>query len=137
MRPSRSTIRRVAAGIAGVMALIYFGIGLGVLDVGGSSGDTSFLIVFGAMAGGAFLLGAILLFWSDRRWLWILGVAFQVFVYVAYVNVSKQRTPPFEVWGITLRIIELPLLGALVYLAARSPRRTPGPRVSGEQRLRV
>jgi hypothetical protein len=134
MPPTRRTIRSVAAVIAAGMAFIYFGIGLGLLDIGGSAADRTFLFAFGALAGGAFLLGAILLFWSDRRWVWILGVAFQVFVYWAYVDVSKQRTPPFEVWGITLRIIQFPLLGALVYLAARAPQGTPARRAPGERR---
>jgi hypothetical protein len=64
-------------------------------------------------------------------------VAFQVFVYWAYFNVSKQRTPPFEVWGITLRIIQLPLLGALVYLAARVPQRVPAQSALGEEQHRA
>ncbi len=133
MRPTRRAIRSVAAVIAAVMALIYFGIGLGALDIGAPGGDRTFLIAFGAMAGGAFLLGAVLLLGSDRRWLWALGVAFQLFVYLAYVNVSKQRTPPFEVWGMTLRVIQVPLLGALVYLAARAPQHTRALRGSGER----
>jgi hypothetical protein len=123
MPPTRRTIRSAAAAIATAMAILYLLIGIGVLDVGGSSADRQFLIVFGLLAGSAFLLGALLLVRFDRRWLWIAGVAFQVFVYWAYVDVSKNRTPPYEVWGITLRIIQLPLLAALVYLAARDPRR--------------
>ncbi len=134
MRPTRRAIRSVAAVIAGAMALIYFGIGLGILDIGPSGDDTDFLIAFGAMAGSAFLLGAILLLWTDRRWVWVLGVAFQLFVYVGYVNVSAQRTPPFEVWGITLRVIQLPLLAALGYLAVRAPERTTTGRTLGDFR---
>ncbi len=130
MRTARRAIRLAGAAVASVMALIYFGIGLGVLDLGGSGSDRTFLLAFGAMAGGAFLLGAILLVRSDRRWVWILGVVFQVFVYWAYIDVSKQRTPPFEVWGVTLRIIQVPLLGALVYLAARAPQHAPARRGS-------
>jgi hypothetical protein len=45
-----------------------------------------------------------------------------VFVYWAYVDVSRTRTPPFETWGITLRFVQLPLLVALGYLAVRGPR---------------
>jgi len=124
MRPNRRTIRYAAAAIATVMALIYLGIGLGVLDIGGSAAEKPFLIVFGGLAGGSFLLGALLLVRFDRRWLWIVGVMFMVFVYWAYVDVSKTRTPPYELWGITLRIIQLPLLAALIYLAVRPPQRT-------------
>jgi len=81
MRPTRRTIRSAAAAIAAAMAILYLLIGLGVLDVGGTSADRQFLIVFGLLAGGAFLLGALLLVHFDRRWLWIAGVLFQVFVY--------------------------------------------------------
>ena len=122
MRMSRRTIRYAAAAVAAVMAAIYVLIGTGVLNVGGTDADKTFLWVFGALAGGAFLLGAILLMAVDRRWVWIAGLLFQVFVYWAYVDVSKTRTPPFETWGITLRIIQLPLLVALGYLAIRGPR---------------
>lgn len=122
MRMSRRTIRYAAAAVAVVMAAIYLLIGIGVLDVGGTDADKSILWVFGAMAGCAFLLGAILLVAVDQRWVWIAGLLFQVFVYWAYVDVSKTRTPPFETWGITLRIIELPLLVALGYLAIRGAR---------------
>jgi hypothetical protein len=122
VRMSRRTIRHAAAAVAAVMAVIYVLIAIGVLDVGGTDADKTFLWVFGAMAGGAFLLGAILLVTIDRRWVWIAGLLFQVFVYWAYVDVSKTRTPPFETWGITLRIIQLPLLVALGYLAIRGAR---------------
>ena len=116
---NRRTIRFAAAVFAGAMAAIYFLIGLGVLTVvEGQSTDAS-LLGFGAMAGSAFLLGAVLLLATDRRWLWILGALLQIFVVVGYVTVAADRTPAFEVWGITLRIIQVPLFGALVYLALR------------------
>jgi hypothetical protein len=116
---NRRTVRRAAAALAGAMAAIYFLIGLGVLTVvEGQSTDTS-LLGFGAMAGSAFLLGAVLLLATDRRWLWILGALLQLFVVGGYVMVAADRTPAFEVWGITLRIIQVPLFAALVYLALR------------------
>lgn len=127
MTVNRRTVRFVAAVVAAAMAAIYFLIGLGVLDVGGSAGDRAGLLAFGAIAGGAFLLGAALLVAFDRRWLWITGALFQVFVYWAYFDVAKSRTPAFETWGITLRIIRLPLLAALVYLALRPAEPSVGP----------
>ncbi len=60
-----------------------------------------------------------LFWWSMVRSLWIAGAVFQVFVYFAYFNVAPQRDPPFEVWGITLRIIQIPLLLAVAWLALR------------------
>lgn len=138
MRVRRRQVRNIAAAIATAMACIYFGIGLGLLDVGGSATDQAFLIVFGGLAGSAFLFGAVLLARSDRRWLWILGAVFQVFVFWAYFDIAKTRTPPFEVWGIALRIIQIPLLIALIYLAVRpvarpSPLTPVSPAPSGRQ----
>ena len=119
MMLSRTTIRHAGAVVAAVMAVIYFLIGAGVLQVVNPNEDPGFLFVFGAMAGGAFLLGALLLMRFDRRWLWMLGAAFQVFVYWGYFAVAPDRTPAFEPWGITLRVVQVPLLIALLYLAVR------------------
>ena len=119
MMLSRTTIRHAGAVVAAVMAVIYFLIGAGVLQVVTPNEDPGFLFVFGAMAGGAFLLGALLLMRFDRRWLWMLGAAFQVFVYWGYFAVAPDRTPAFEPWGITLRVVQVPLLIALLYLAVR------------------
>jgi hypothetical protein len=116
----RRQVRYLAAIAAGAMASIYFLIGLGVLQVvdPGSAADAGTdMFVFGALAGAAFLLGAVLLLAFDRRALWIVGAIFQVLVFVMYVVVSQQRTPAFEVWGIALRIVQVPLFAALVYLA--------------------
>ena len=131
MTVHRRTVRYVAAALAAAMAVIYFLIGLGVLDIGGSGDQRAGLLVFGALAGSAFLLGAILLVRFDKRWLSITGALFQVFVYWAYIDVSRSRTPPFETWGIVLRIIELPLLVALVYLAVRPAEPSVGTRPVG------
>jgi hypothetical protein len=119
MHLTRRHVRYAGAALAATMALIYVGIGAGILDVGGGPDDRAFLWVFGALAGGAFLLGAILLLRFDRRWLWVLGLVFGLFVFWAYIDVSKTRTPPFETWGIVLRIVQVPLLAVLAYLAVR------------------
>jgi 4-amino-4-deoxy-L-arabinose transferase-like glycosyltransferase len=62
-----------------------------------------------------------LLAFADRRWLWVLATVFQLFVYVIYVAASGGRDPHFELWGISLRVIQLPLLAALIYLSWRAP----------------
>jgi peptidoglycan/LPS O-acetylase OafA/YrhL len=104
------------------MAVIYLLIGLGILDIGGSaSGETVDLALFGFAAGIAYLVLALLLMFTDRRWLWILAALLMLWVYVIYVSTSGGREPPFEVWGIALRVIQLPLLAALIYLSWNSP----------------
>jgi hypothetical protein len=74
------------------------------------------LIVFGVLAGGAFLLGAVLLMRFDRRVLWMVGAAFQAFAIAAYFNVAPQRVPPYEVWGLSLKVAQAVLLVALLFL---------------------
>lgn len=118
----RREVRLGAAALATAMAVIYFLIGLGVLKVVDVvDGDTSMLF-FGLPAGVVFLVGAVLLVTQDRRVLWAVGLALQVFVVWGYIAVAPSRTPPYEVWGIMLRIIQVPLILALVYLALRPPR---------------
>jgi 4-amino-4-deoxy-L-arabinose transferase-like glycosyltransferase len=124
MHIERRTVRLTAATASAAMALIYFLIGLGVLSIGGSSsGETVDLAMFGYSAGLAFLILAALLFLTDRRWLWVLAALFQIWVYVIYFAVAPGREPPFELWGITLRVIQLVLLAGLLYLSWKAPAR--------------
>jgi hypothetical protein len=122
----RRDVRFAAAALSAATALLYFGIGAGVLRiVDKTTADTPDLFVFGAASGAAFVLGAILLLALDHRGLWLLGAIFQVGVIVMYVAVSPQRTPPFEPWGILIKILQVAILAALVYLVVRQPvRRT-------------
>lgn len=121
---SRRTIRLIGALAAAAMAAIYYLIGLGVIQVvdpAATVGDAPDMLVFGGAAGTLFLVGAILLAFTDVRALWIVGAILQVLVAVMYVTVAQTRTPAFEVWGITLRVIQVPLFAALLYLALRGP----------------
>lgn len=125
----RRTIRYLAAAASGIIALVYFLIGLGavtVLDtVAGAPAVEPKLLqaYFGIPAALAFALGTWLLLAFDRRILWILGAILQVFVIYAYFDLAAQRTPAYESWGILIRIIQVMLLGALVYLVLSAERR--------------
>jgi hypothetical protein len=108
------------------MCVIYLLIGLGTLDIGGStSGESVGLALFGFSAGIAYLVLALLLMFTDRRWLWMLATLLMLWVYVTYVSTAGGREPPFEIWGLTLRVIQLPLLAALIYLSWKPSRSTP------------
>jgi hypothetical protein len=116
----RRIIRHVAAAISGLTALLYLLIGLEVLQVvEATTEEAPGMLEFGVMAGTAFLFGAVLLVATDRRILWALGALFQIGVIVMYVVVGPQRSPSFEVWGLTIKALQLVLLAALVYLAVR------------------
>lgn len=121
--PGRRLIRYGAALLAAGAAVVYLLIGVDVIKVVDTrSPDMVSLLPFGLLSGGAFLLGAILLFLFDRRILWIAGGLFQVFAIAMYVAVAPQRDPSYEPWGIGLKVVQAVLLLALVYLAARQPR---------------
>jgi hypothetical protein len=122
MTLTRGQIRLIAGTAATFMALIYFAIGLGIAQIGtATSGESVDLGVFGFGAGTAFLVVALLLAYTDRRWIWILATIFQLFVYVIYFGTAGVREPPFEIWGLALRAIQAPLLVALIYLSIKTP----------------
>jgi hypothetical protein len=122
----RTHVRVAGAAIAATMAGIYLLIGLGVLvAVEPAEELRGGMLFFGLSAGLMFLLGAVLLLATDRRWLWVVGAVLQVLVVLAYISVAPKRTPHYEVWGIVLRLLQVPLFLALTYLAVRSPERSP------------
>jgi hypothetical protein len=119
---SRHRVRYVAAAASATMAIIYALIGLRILDIGGgTTPDHVDVGLFGGAAGGAFLFLSFLLVLTDRRWLWIPALIFQVYVYAIYIGTSGIRVPPYEIWGIAIHVVQIPLLVALVYLSVRAP----------------
>lgn len=115
----RSPIRRAAAGLAVVISLLYFLIGSRAVTV---IEDTADQTAFGLIAGGAFLLGAVVILAFDRRFLWILGALAQVFIILVYFDLADERVPSYEFWGISIRVLQVLLLGGLLYLAGTSGR---------------
>jgi hypothetical protein len=75
-----------------VTALLYFGIGAGVLVVVDEAAtDAPGLFEFGASAGAAFVVGALLLLTLDRRVLWVLGALLRWASSSAYVAVGRSE----------------------------------------------
>jgi hypothetical protein len=124
----RIQVRYAAAAASAVAAAIYLGIGVGALKVvDGVSAAAPDMFAFGAPAAAAFALGTFLLLAFDRRVLWVLGAVFQVGVIAMYFAVAPQRTPPFEIWGIALKVLQAAILAALVYLAVQRPAESTRP----------
>ncbi len=120
----RRAVRYLAAGLCVATALIYIAIGLGAISVVDEvSASAPPMLVFGAAAGATFLAGAVLLVATDQRVLWVVGALYQVAVIVMYLDVAPQRTPSFELWGVLIKILQVAILAALVYLAVRQPAR--------------
>jgi hypothetical protein len=121
MDPRLLVIRRLATAGAVVIAGLYVLVGSGVVDVviDQEPGAIPPLLVAAAL----FALLAVLLARSTRRGIWVAGAVLQVLVLAGYLAVSADRTPAFEVWGVTLKVLQALLLVALVFLGLqRTPR---------------
>jgi hypothetical protein len=118
---NRQTIRNLAAGIATLMALIYFMIGFHFVQVVRVEPAGSDMFGFGVGAGLLFLATAAVIVLIDRRVVWALAAILQVLIAVVYFAVAPMRDPSFEMWGIVLRVLQLGLFAALTYLALHRP----------------
>src|SRR5690606_11681692 len=100
----RRHVRRVAAVLAAAVAVIYCLIAAQVVTVidGSPAEVAQTQLVFGTSATVAYLIGVVLLLRFDRPVLWLLGALLQLAVIGMYLNVSTERQPAFEVWGITI-----------------------------------
>ncbi len=124
MHPTRHGIRHVGAFAALLMAGIYFLIGLGVVGVGGAAPSAEVdLFAFGIGAGTAFLVMTAVFEFTDRLWIWALALVIQLLIFAMYVAVSGVRVPPFEIWGLTLRTIQLVVIACIAYQLATIPER--------------
>ena len=114
----------IATGSVVATALLYFLIGLGVLNIGTSKeGAGNDLLGFGTVSGVAYLIVATLIYLIKRKLVWILAAVFDLLVIIVYFAVAGIRQPPYEVWGLLIKVLEVVLLGALAYLiyGARKP----------------
>ncbi len=114
-------LRGAIAALAAATAVVYLLIGLEILAVVDVGPDDPSLLWFGIPASLAFLFGAFVMIVTERRLWWALGAAFQAFAIIAYFNVAPDRTPPFEFWGIALRVVQAIILAGLVALLIRYP----------------
>jgi hypothetical protein len=121
----RRAVRYVAAGLSAACAAVYFAIGFGLVVPVETTTDGPSLLPFGVAAGIAFAVGAVLLLRIDRLGPWIMGAILQVLAIVLYVVVAERRTPPFEAWGILLKVAQAAILASLVWLILAPGGRCP------------
>lgn len=116
----RVSLRYTAAGVAGVIAVLYFLIGVEVLAVGRpSDGAAPDLLAFGMLVGGAHLVVAVLLALIARRAVWLGVAVFQLMVIVGYFALAEVRDPQFEMWGLLVKALQVVVLAMTVWLAVR------------------
>ena len=111
----RRWVRKTALALTVASAVIYYLIGLRVIEV--IEDDPSGQTAFGLIAGTAFAVGALIIARFDRRSLWVLGSVGLALVIWMYFSIAGDRVPEYELWGILLRILQVPLLATLIYLA--------------------
>jgi hypothetical protein len=116
---TRNVVRWSAVGLSGVTALLYLLIGLNVVSIGEITPDEQ--TAFGLPAAAVFLTGSIVALFWDKRWLWIVGATGLTLIILMYFNLASERVPEFELWGILIRIVQVPLLLALLYLSFTTP----------------
>ncbi len=120
--PERTVLlQRTAAGIAVFIAVLYGLIWAGALTVVDQAevGDLGIL----GVAGVVFLVLAALLWRFASRVLWLGTAVLQAVMIWMYVVISAERDPPFEVWGISIRVAQVALIGVLVTLLVQGTRR--------------
>lgn len=122
---NRVFLRYTAAGIAAVVAVLYFLIALGTIVVLTDQAQSGGAAI-PAAAGVAFAVLAVLLALSGRRAVLFTGVALAIFTIVGYFAVAPNRTPQFETWGIVIKALQAFLGLALGYLAFAQPREKTG-----------
>ena len=120
-------VRRAAAVTAGIIAVLYVLTGTGWVAVTAEQepGVIPPLLV-GAVAYA--LLSALLVLARGRGPL-VAGVALQVPALLLYVAIAAERIPAFEVWGLTIKALQVALLAACLALIART--RSPAARPAG------
>jgi hypothetical protein len=112
----RRRVRNFAAALAACSSAIYFLIGLRVVSVIQNPEEQ---VSFGLAAGVGFAIAALLILSVDQRALWVAGAVLQALIIFMYFTLAAERVPEFEVWGILLRVVQIPLLVTITYLAIR------------------
>lgn len=120
--------RYTAVAASAVAAALYVLIGFQVLYIGQSAqGGTPDLLGFGLAAGGFFAAVAILLAFAQGRLVWVPVAVADLAVVIAYFAMANLRDPQFEIWGLTVKAVQLVMFGALAYLVYHG-RLAPGDR---------
>jgi hypothetical protein len=103
-------MRYLAVAGAAAAALLYFLIGFEVLTISKPTSGTGDILGFGLSAGTAFAVIAVLVALVHKRWVLALVALFDAAVIVAYFAFADLRDPPFEPWGLLVKVAQAVLL---------------------------
>src|SRR5690348_11293653 len=112
------TARLVAVLASLASGAIYLLIGIGVVSVGRSTdGATTDLFAFGALMAIVSVAVAAGVWLAPGSRLVLIGVAIvQLIALIGYVAAAGLREPPFDLWGILIKVGQGTVLVATVYL---------------------
>jgi hypothetical protein len=120
-------IARIVAALASLGAgAIYLLIGTNVVSVGRSTQEaTTDLLAFGALMAIVSLAVAIALWLVPWSRFALIGVAIvELVALIGYVAAAGVREPPFDLWGVLIKVLQATVLVATVYLFAERDRWT-------------
>jgi len=120
-------IARIVAALASLGAgAIYLLIGTNVVSVGRSTQEaTTDLFAFGALMAIVSLVVAIALWLVPWSRFALIGVAIvELVALIGYVAAAGVREPPFDLWGVLIKVLQATVLVATVYLFAERDRWT-------------
>jgi hypothetical protein len=113
--------RRLAIAAAVACAALYVLIGIGVLSVGESTQEaTTDLLGFGALMGAIYGLTAVAIWLLRSRVAMALIALFQLLPLIGYVAFASYREPPFELWGVLIKVCQIVVLVGVSTLAIRA-----------------
>jgi hypothetical protein len=132
MTETHSRLRVAAACLAGAIAALYVltGTGLVAVTAGQEPGVVPPLLV----GAGVFAVLAVLTLVRSGRPTLLAGAALQPPFILLYLVIAAERTPAFEAWGITIKTLQVLLLGVLLWLALQRKEETAA---QGPKRLRT
>jgi hypothetical protein len=120
-------IARIVASLASLGAgAIYLLIGTDVVSVGRSTQEaTTDLFAFGALMAVVSFAVAIALWLVPWSRIALIGVAIvELVALIGYVAAAGLREPPFDLWGVLIKVFQGTVLVATVYLFAERDRWT-------------
>jgi len=119
--PGHRLVRWFAVIGASVAACLYLLIGVGVLSVGTSTTDgATDLFAFGALMGAIYAITAVAVWRLHGRLILAAIAAFQLIPLIGYVAFAGLREPPFELWGVSIKVAQFAVLVAVAILATRA-----------------
>jgi hypothetical protein len=116
---------RVVAVLASLAAgAIYLAIGVGVVSVGRSTqGATTDLFTFGALMAIVSVATAAGVWLAPASRPVLIGVAIvQLIALIGYMAAAGLREPPFDLWGVLIKVCQGAVLVATVYLFSERDR---------------